>query len=197
MAEAAQKYETPPYRDTLQAIRAALNVDARCLYKPSSWQQYAGSGYRESAPRAEMTKLEAFQQACMTAAFLHSRLPPVEWAALVVAHAPALSRKGRRVASDAEIQRMVVAVLLLAGEMEYPGKGFARWAVAHWGGRLPMEASGWSFWVGRDVAAVRTLQRHYAQQIRPWLADVERRAMRSADLALWSERLIEVAELSR
>lgn len=182
-----------PYRDSLQAVRAALNVDARCLYQPASWQRHAGSGYRESQLRGEMTMLESFQQACMTAAFLRGRLSALQWAALVVAHAPALSRQGRRVASDAEMQRMVIAVLLLAGESSYPSKGFARWCVAHWGGRLPQEQGGWSYWEGRGDAAVRTLKTHYAQQIKPWLAGTERLAMEHADRLLTADGLIDSA----
>lgn len=152
-----------PYRDHLAAIRAALNVDARSLYKPAGWQHLAMIGYREELPPApgDLNKLERFQQDCMTYAFLNQRMPPVQWAAIIVRH-------GLRVTDPkeqaAEFDRLKWAVLACLGHVDYPDRSFAIWAIRNWGGKLPKDKASWSQWQGHE-SAVSTLKRHYREQI--------------------------------
>lgn len=170
-----------PYQSTMQAVKAAISVGASSMYKPSSWQALAGSGYRESSLRGDLSKMELFQQACMTHGLLHNGMPPHLWAVLIIKHAPALSRDGRIVADKEEIDRMKMACLVAAGYLNCDRVEFARWAVAHWGHRLPKSRAQWSYWDGRECGAISTLKRVYSRIVKPSLIDMERAAMMVAD----------------
>lgn len=167
---------TAPYRDHIQAIRAALNVEARSLYKPARWQALAKIGYREApAGRSgDLTRQERFEQDCMTHAFLRGRLPPVQWATLVVRHAilpqrvPDLRDREGTERYLYEFRRLKVAVIVVAGHLDYPDAAFARWAVANWGGKLDRVRARWDRWVDHDLA-IKTLKGHYGSRIKPEL----------------------------
>lgn len=156
---------TAPYIDALSAIKAALNVDARSLYKPAGWQALAAAGYREEPParhNSDLNKLERFQQDCMTLAFLNDRLPPHLWAVLIVRYS--LSPKNK-----AEAERLLWAVMVAAGHVGYDDDvKFARWAVTNWAGMLDKIRGRWDVWADHDLS-IPTLKRHYGSQIKPSL----------------------------
>lgn len=188
MGSAQSIHETAPYIDATQAIRAALNVDARSLYMPASWQKFAGSGYRESAPPSETTslsKLEAFQQDCMTLAFLHSRMPAHQWAVIVVRHAllpanlPAANDPDGVSRYIAEFNRVKIAIMVTAGHIDYDDTKFARWAVANWGGWLDKSRGRWDRWADHDLA-IGTLKDHYGRQIKPQMATLLKQSEENA-----------------
>lgn len=176
-----------PYRDVVSAVRAALNVDARSLYKPAGWQALAGSGYRESTTRSDLSKLEHFQQDCMTLAFLNDRLPPHLWAVLILRH------QLKTVAEKPELDRLVSAMLVAAGRVDYPDLTFTRWAVAHWAGRLTGARAKWDWWTSHGDRPVPTLKEHYGKRIKPQLDGMLASADASAERLLSDAGLIERA----
>lgn len=182
---------TAPYRNALQAIRAALSIDARSLYNPASWQSLAGSGYRESSLRGDLTKIEIFQQACLTLRRLHWNMPPHLWALLIIRYSPPLSRDGVVLAGKAELDRMCVAVEIVAGNLKTDRREFAQWAVAHWGKRLPQGKAQWDHWQNRDSGAISTLKRLYSRDVKPALGAMERTAMATAENVLKHAGMIE------
>jgi hypothetical protein len=133
-----------------------------------------------------MSRLESFQQACMTLALLHYEMPAHLWAILVVRYAPPL-------ADQAEFDRMKAAVLAVAGHLECSRTEFARWAVAHWGNRLPPERARWDHWNNRDLGAISTLKRLYGKDIKPSLGNMERLAKITAENLLSINGVIEKA----
>lgn len=190
--------DTPPYRDAHSAILSALNVDARSLYKPASWQALAMIGYREELPTApgDLTKLERFQQDCMTLAFLHHRMPAHLWAVIVTRYAilPANQPDPRDAEAveryHSEFNRIKVAVLVVAGHITYDDSMFARWAVANWAGKFEKSKARWDRWADHDLS-IRTLKRHYGEQIKPRLTGLLKQAEATAERLLNDSGMIE------
>lgn len=156
---------TKPYIDARSAIKAALNVDARSLYKPASWQAMAAIGYREELPFSssdDLTREERFQQDCMTLAFINDFLPANHWAILVTWY------QLKTVVGSSELDRLRWGVWVTAGNLDYPDVKFARWAVANWAGRLDGIRGRWDSWADAELS-IRTLKEHYAKRIKPEL----------------------------
>jgi hypothetical protein len=151
-----------PYRDHIAAIRAALNVDARSLYKPSGWQALATIGYREELPPApgELSKLDRFQQDCLTYAALNHRMPAAQWAVLIVWHSLRITDPKEQ---RTELDRLRWATWTAAGHTGCDDVEFSRWAALKWGGKLG-KGDGWARWEGGSVA-VSTRKRHYREQV--------------------------------
>lgn len=171
-----------PYLDHLAAIRAALNVDARSLYRPAGWQAQAMIGYRElMAPSyGDLSRLERFQQDCMTYAFLNDRLPAAQWAVIIVRHSLRITDpREQRV----ELDRLRWAVWTAAGHTGYPRADFARWATLKWGGKLARTDTWQSRW-GAGGVAVSTLKRHYRERVAKPLDDMLTAAERNAQRLL-------------
>lgn len=184
-----------PYRSTMQALKAALSVGAASMYKAASWQNQVGTGYREHNPWSnDLSKLESFQQACMTFGLLHNNMPPHLWAVLVVKHAPALSRDGRLVADKTEVDFVNGACLVAAGHLPIDRVRFARWAVAYWARRLPPTDDQWAYWKDKDCGGVSTLRRINSRVIKPALIDMERIALIVAEDLLKSRGVVENQE---
>lgn len=171
-----------PYLDHLAAIRAALNVDARSLYKPASWQKHVDTGYRELhlPPPGDLSRLERFEQDCLTYAFLRDRLPSVQWAVIIVRHSLRITDPQEQ---RVELDRLRWAVWTAAGQVPCDDVALARWGVMRWGGKLAKTDTWQSRWGGGEVA-VSTLKRHYRERVAKPLDDMLAAAERNASRLL-------------
>ena len=162
---AVQLLIDPTYNDHIHAIRCALNVSATAMgHSTSKWQQECVSGYRVSSIGSEMSKMERFQQDCLTRHMLRRQLSLEQWSVLYVRFAPRLIDNERSKSDASEFREMSDAVNECMGLLDgIADENFTEECLMRWSSRILVEKGSRDRWAEKMGVTARTVNTRKAE----------------------------------